>query len=169
MPYAADTMAENGRHDTRQVGDTTPTRRVPVLEASQLLGITPDAVRARLRRGTLRKETGPDGETLVVLDADTTTDTMRQNADTTRQNADQSNLVEALQDQIATLKDEVDAWREEARRKDHLLAAALERIPAIEEGSSETRESPETPSEDPYLTHGTPHARDTGIRGATQA
>jgi len=145
MPYAADTMAENGRHDTRQVGDTTPTRRVPVLEASQLLGITPDAVRARLRRGTLRKETGPDGETLVVLDADTT-----------RQNADQSNLVEALQDQIATLKDEVDAWREEARRKDHLLAAALERIPAIEEGSSETRESPETPSEDPYLTHAPP-------------
>jgi hypothetical protein len=30
---------------------------------------------------------------------------------------------------IAQLRAEVEAWREEARRKDHLLAAALERIP----------------------------------------
>jgi hypothetical protein len=35
---------------------------------------------------------------------------------------------------------------EENRRKDHLLAAALERIPALEP-PPEARESPETPSE----------------------
>jgi hypothetical protein len=45
-----------------------------------------------------------------------------------------------MQDQIDTLKQEVADWKEEARRKDHLLAAALERIPAIEA-------PPDTPSE----------------------
>ncbi len=33
---------------------------------------------------------------------------------------------------------------EEIRRKDHLLAAALERIPAIEEAPAEPREAPDT-------------------------
>jgi hypothetical protein len=56
-------------------------------------------------------------------------------------------LVESLQDQAGYLRREVEVWQEEARRKDHLLAAALERIPAIEEASSEPRGSPETAPE----------------------
>src|SRR5215218_11169065 len=128
-------MGNNGRHDARQVGDQTrhdtDGRRVPVLVAAQLLGITPDAVRARLRRGTLPKETGPDGETLVVLKTDTTGDTTRQNTDTTtdttrhdgrpvgdtmRHDADSTALFEALQAHIAVLERELEDRKEEARR-----------------------------------------------------
>ncbi len=45
-------------------------RRVTVIEAASILGITPDAVRSRLRRGTLRKEAGDDGTVYVRLDGD---------------------------------------------------------------------------------------------------
>src|SRR5215208_1991632 len=150
MVYAADTMRHDG-DKTRHDGDTTDSHRVPVIEAAELLGITPDAVRARLRRGTLPKEEGPDGETLVVLDADTmpqgtdtTTDTMRQVADTTA-------LVESLREQVSYLKETVAKRDEEIRRRDHLLAAALERIPAIEappDTPSDIRESPVSASDE---------------------
>jgi len=61
---------------------------------------------------------------------------------TTDQAADQSELVEELRRQNEYL-------REENRRKDHLLAAALERIPPQLEAPQETRESPETVEEEP--------------------
>ena len=44
--------------------------RVTVREAAVLLGISPEAVRARLRRGTLERETGDDGSVYVVLSPD---------------------------------------------------------------------------------------------------
>jgi protein subunit release factor B len=70
-------------------------------------------------------------------------------------------LLDSLRDQITAYKDQVEylqteltrrseEHREEMRRKDHLLAAALERIPAIEaplDTPSEPREQPETASE----------------------
>ena len=49
-------------------------------------------------------------------------------------------LVEELRDRIRYLE-------EESRRKDHLLAAALERIPPAIESPPDERESPETVSE----------------------
>ena len=53
---------------------------------------------------------------------------------------------------IAQLRSEVEAWREEARRKDQLLAAALERIPPQLEVPQEPRESPvgPGPTDGPY-------------------
>jgi len=60
---------------------------------------------------------------------------------TTDQAADQSELVEELRRQNEYL-------REENRRKDHLLAAALERIPPQIEARQEARGSPETVEEE---------------------
>ena len=126
-------------------------RRVSVVEAATILSITPDAVRSRLRRGTLRKDRGPDGEVLVVLDGD---------ASATDRPTDQPTvaLVEALEGQITYLREQAALWQEEARRKDHLLAAALEgaaleRTPALEEEPSEPREERVMDSEEPYITH----------------
>jgi len=54
-----------------------------------------------------------------------------------------------LRDRVGHLQRELEGRNEELRRKDHLLAAALERIPAIEppaETSPEPREDPETVS-----------------------
>src|SRR5215204_745603 len=51
-------------------------RLATVVEAAEILGITPDAVRSRLRRGTLKRspERGEDGEVLVVLPSHKTAD-----------------------------------------------------------------------------------------------
>jgi len=105
---------------------------VTVVEAAAILSITSDAVRSRLRRGTLRKDRGPDGEVLVVLDGDASA--------TDRPTHQPTVATVALVEALAAL------WQEEARRKDHLLAGALERIPALEE-PSEPRASSVTVTE----------------------
>ena len=126
-------MTDTTRHDGRPGADTTPTRRVTVKEAAALLDVTPDAIRARLRRGTLRKETGPDGETLVLLkgavsdgdgrrhDADTTTDTMRPVGDAMRHDADTTALVEQLRGEIKYLRETIDKRDDELSRRDDEL------------------------------------------------
>ena len=84
------------------------------------------AVRKRVKRGTLESEKRADGRLYVFLDTDPP-------------RSDTERLISTLEEQLA-LEREAHA---EARR---LLAAALERILALEP-SSETQESPETPPE----------------------
>lgn len=118
--------------------------RVTVSEAAERLGVTQDAIRQRVKRGTIQYDKESDGRVYVYLDP---TKTVRQDV----HDKSRDELVGALRDQVETLKSEVAAWREEARRKDHLLAAALERIPALEppeEEPSDARESSVTASEE---------------------
>jgi len=143
-------MAQPSQTSSEQSTD----RRVTVVEAATILSITPDAVRSRLRRGTLRKDRGPDGEVLVVLDGD---------ASSTDRPTDQPTvaLVEALEDQITYLREQAALWQEEARRKDHLLAAALEaaaleRPPALEKPSEPREERVMDSEEELYCTHRPP-------------
>ncbi len=113
-----------------------------VKEAARVLGASQDAVRKRVARGTLEAEKLPDGTVLVWVDAH-----QDDGAPTSRPDGvhpTQAHL-DALESHIARLEAELEDRKEEARRKDHLLAAALERIPAIE--PPETPQSPETPSE----------------------
>src|SRR5829696_5892940 len=124
-----------GEDRTDRPGPTD--QRVTVPEAAELLGITAEAVRMRIKRGTLRSERR-DGRVFVLLGPD-------QSAEHT---TERTELTDARDELIAQLRAEVEAWREEARRKDHLLAAALERIPAIE-APPEARESPVTVEEEP--------------------
>jgi hypothetical protein len=146
----------------QQNADTTPdnTQRFTVAKAADLLGITAEAVRQRIRRGTLPSEKDKSGNVFVFLDARKYQAPRQPHDDATQHDGDYTNdatfdyteLVDALRDQVSSLKEEVEAWREETRRKDHLLAAALERIPAIEPPSdttsSEPRESPQTATEE---------------------
>jgi hypothetical protein len=82
-------------------------------------------------------------------------------------------LVESLQDQVEYLRREVEIWQDEARRKDHLLAAALERIPAIESPpdalnhnvAPEAAESPVTSSEPAANGDDVPPEQERGERG----
>jgi hypothetical protein len=134
------------QHDT----DRTTDRRVTVLEAAELLGLTPDAVRARLRRRTLRKERGEDGTLLVVLDADSTAtvgDGRSTEHPTVALLDAKDQTISHLTEQVSFLRQQLHEEREQSRRKDHLLAAALERIPAIE-APPESSEAPVTASED---------------------
>ena len=110
-----------------------------VKEAADALGISSEAVRTRIQRGKLRS-IHERGRVWVVLDPDET----RSDTDRT---VDQTELVDELRARVAFLEAELKIRTEENRRKDHLLAAALERIPALE-APSEARESPGTVEEE---------------------
>jgi hypothetical protein len=74
-----------------------------------------------------------------------------------------SAFVDSLEDQIDYLRRQLEVWQEEARRKDHIIAALTERIPELEparEASPEPRESPQPPSE--QQVSGTAHPEDGG-------
>ncbi len=124
------------------------THRLTVAQAAVSLGITEGAVRSRIKRGTL--PTVKEGGTVyVVLGAGTSEANQSTNtAEPSGGPSDQSELVESLQDQISYLRDQLEAEREAGRRKDHLLAAALERIPAASlEPPRAERDAPETASD----------------------
>ena len=89
--------------------------RVTVAQAAERLGISQDAVRQRIRRGTIDYERTAEGRLYVYL---TPQDTEPDSVPYTVQKV----LVEHLQR-------EIDFLHKELERKDHLLAAALERIP----------------------------------------
>jgi excisionase family DNA binding protein len=135
------------QHDTDM---TPPPFRATVEDAAKLLGVSIDAIRKRIERGTLRSEK-VDGTRYVFLDADMS----EKDTDRTRHDTDMTALVASMQDQIDTLKQELEDWKEQARRKDHLLAAALERIPQIE-APQEHSESPVSPPEGPSSTPPSP-------------
>src|SRR5919112_6520002 len=62
----------SGDHD-RQADRPEPSptvHRMTVPEAAEILGITTDAVRSRMRRGKLRREEGEYGTVYVLLDAE---------------------------------------------------------------------------------------------------
>jgi excisionase family DNA binding protein len=105
----------------------TNQRRVPVAEAAEALGISEGAVRMRVKRGTL-PSTREGGRLYVLLNIDPTPDPDRPSDRT-------SELIDTLREQLHAERQA----HAEARR---LLAAALERIPAIEAPRDE-RESPE--------------------------
>jgi len=132
-------------------GNTDPSgieQRLTVKEAADALGISSEAVRTRIQRGTLRS-IHERGRVWVVFDPDGT----RSNTDRT---ADQTELVDELRARVSFLEAELKIRTEENRRKDHLLAAALERIPAIE-----APESPETPAAPSASTAAPPEAEST--------
>jgi hypothetical protein len=152
--YAADNMQPSSdSHDrppTVEDGHTT-VRRVTVPEAANILGVTPDAIRSRLRRGKLRKDTATDGTVLVVLDVDTSdgrdgqSDGHDRHEAQTDGQATATPLVEALQSQVDHLRRQLDEANRANAEHRRLLAAALERIPAIEapeDSPAEPRESP---------------------------
>src|SRR3712207_1915405 len=125
MPYAADRM----RHD----GDrsTDGTMRLTVSQAADVLGISAEAVRQRIKRGTLAIERDSSGSVLVLLDDDMT----HKDADSTRTNTDRINdmtgarlsteLVEELRYRVRSLEAQLSEERTANRENRRLLAAAL--------------------------------------------
>jgi hypothetical protein len=100
-----------------------------VQDASEVLGVSVDAVRMRVRRGSLEAEKDPDGRVYVRLDID------EDNVESERQ-VGSSDLVEDLRDHVAYLRDQLDREREarteERRRHDTIIAQLMQRIPELE-------------------------------------
>ena len=123
-----------GEDRTDQPGPTA--RRVTVSEAAELLGITAEAVRMRIKRGTLRSERQA-GRVFVRLGPDQPTEHTTERTGPTEDRT--AELIDTLREQLS----EERQAHAEARR---LLMAALERIPPQLEAP---RESPQTVEEEP--------------------
>ena len=105
---------------------TPPKHRTTVAEAAEILGISAEAVRGRIRRGTLPVER-ESGTVYVLLDHPskdrTTADQPRTTGD---QPDDRTDLL------IAELQDRVRSLEEANRENRRIIAALTSRIPAIE-------------------------------------
>jgi hypothetical protein len=127
--------------------------RMTVAQAAQALGISAEAVRQRVRRGTLPTEKSEDGSVFVLIDPlqyaeRTRTDGVGTGDGTSDEALLSAHLDHALEE-IRFLRSELSTRNEELRRKDHIIAALTERIPGLPsppEASPEPRESPETPT-----------------------
>jgi hypothetical protein len=124
----------------------TSRQRVTVAQAAEILGVTVEAVRGRIKRGTLEHERH-SGTVYVLLPADQMP-TGRQPGDdqaTDRPRSDGNALISEMRDRIESLEHQLEQERQANSEHRRLLAAALERIPPQLEAPQETRESPESP------------------------
>jgi hypothetical protein len=111
-------------------------RWVDVGEAARELGISTDAVRKRIARGSLESDR-PNGNVLVWLD-DGGTEAGRE------AQVDGGPLVESLSEQVAYLREMIATRDEEIRRRDVIISQLTSRIPEIEAPREHTA-SPQVP------------------------
>jgi hypothetical protein len=107
----------------------------------QRLGITPDAVRARLHRGTLvgEKRAGVWHVVFPLPPTEAGPTGTRQDATGTQQDANRpvaDALIARLEAENAYLRQLLDAEIEARRRADHLVAGLVERLPALAEAGT---------------------------------
>jgi excisionase family DNA binding protein len=115
-------------------------RRLTVSEAADALGISQDAVRMRIKRGTLEAER--DGRQVFVL-----LDTVGSGVGS---QPESEALISAKDETIATLREQLQAERQAHAEARRLLLSALEKIPpAIEPPSEEPRERPQRGASEP--------------------
>jgi len=120
--------------------------KVPVAEAAARLGLSEHAVRKRIQRGTLPAEKDETGRWLILLDVEDVSETGEAavqdgvedgGLDPSKKQPNGSEIV-AYQELITSLRSEVDFLRseltartEELRRKDHIIAGFIERLPEL--------------------------------------
>jgi hypothetical protein len=121
-------------------GERRSERRVHLSEAATLLGVSKDAVRMRVKRGTLRSEKGADGRVYVWVNV---------NPHAGPDDVHPGSQAEAWRELIDELRDRVRSLEESNRENRRIIAALTQRIPEIEaprEPSGAT-EPPGAPSE----------------------
>ena len=129
--------------------ERTPTgRRYTVNEAAEILGISAEAVRARMNRGTLLKEKDEDGTVYVRMNAEHTHMNGEDTDDHTVNDrpVSESMAFQLMQDQSNYLRGVLETRDRELSEMRRLLAGALERIPALEPAPEATG-APVSPSE----------------------
>ena len=141
------------RTNGRPVGGALMTsRRLTVQEAAEVLGTSVDAVRMRVRRGSLQSEKDPDGRVYVWVDEDSSE---------TKPGLDgePSMLISAKDETIHILTQQLEAERRANEENRRIIAALTSRIPAIEAPPDE-REAAETARDEPERAAPQSDARD---------
>ncbi len=112
-------------------------RRVTMQEAADELGLSVEAIRKRVQRGSMASDKGADGRRYVYLD---------ESHHEVQVESSEVELIEELRDRVSSLEkmleEEREARTEERRRHDTLMAQLMQRIPELEAPAQEPRESP---------------------------
>jgi hypothetical protein len=129
-----------------------------VAEAAEMLGITAEAVRTRIKRRKLdsvKEPDAPGGTVYVLLPPDQTGPNIDPTVKGQDQTLDQTGLLEELRDRVRYLERQVEEEREARRRADTILAQlsraneeqahTIRAIEAPDSGGTGPRESPESP------------------------
>jgi len=116
-------------------------QRLAVQEAAEVLGTSVDAVRMRVRRGSLASEKDPDGRVYVWVDGDSSETKLRLNGESEA-------LISAKDETIATLREQLQAERQAHAEARRIIAGLVERIPALE-APSETLGGPDGVMKEP--------------------
>jgi DNA-binding transcriptional MerR regulator len=145
------------------MGGTRPGRRVTQREAAEIMGVSVEAIRKRVKRGTLHSEKGEDGRRYVYLDDDP--DAAQHHADHAGHAYPQPEgrrhddpLVEELRDRVRSLEEQLGRADERDRENRRIIAALTARIPEIEApaspepqgASTEATEQPGRAAERPW-------------------
>jgi hypothetical protein len=127
-------------------------KRLSVAKAAKELGVSEQAVYARVKRDTITHEKGENGEINVLLEPEET------NNHTDTQPLDNplvNDYITALKSEIETLKTHTkslehdrEEWKEEARRKDTIIMALTNRIPELEAPADTSPKATEGPVTD---------------------
>ncbi len=170
-----------GQSDQYDTGRRTG-GKVSVYEAAGILGVTVDAIRKRIQRGTIPHQRDEAGRVWVILDAGTgsqdATGTPRGVSGSTVPGQDEhrtSALLRAKDETIAELRDQVDYLRgivetrdreleartEELRRRDIIISSITQRIPELPPAPREG--IPDVPEKAPGEPEGT---KEEGERAA---
>ena len=128
---------------------TAGRKRVTVAQAAELLGLSAEAVRSRVQRGTLESEK-VSGTVYVLLEDPAQT---RPNTDKAHpQDGTQRNLIGDQTEFIGSLQGQIEWLRREVERKDTLLMTLMQRVPELDparDATPEPRYGPETTSTAP--------------------
>jgi hypothetical protein len=117
--------------------------RQTIAEAAKKLEVTQEAIRARIRRGTIEHDKDESGKTYVYLTED---EAHSQQQDNAVVNGVVNDYITSLKSEIESLKRDREVWQEEAKRKDAIIMALTNRIPELE-APPEATESPVTASD----------------------
>jgi hypothetical protein len=130
-------VGEDRRTDRTGHDPTANQQRLTIHDAARRLGVSEDAVRMRVKRGTL-SSAKEGGRLYVLLDFEPT-------AEPTPDRTDE--LIEELRGRVQSLEDQLGQERDANRENRRIIAALTSRIPAIE-APAEAPGAPETPTDE---------------------
>jgi hypothetical protein len=147
-------VGEDRRSNRGSSDPTENQQRITVHDAARRLGISEDAVRMRVKRGTLSADR-EGGRLYVLLDSEPTTEP----TDRT------SELIDELRDRVQSLEAQLGNERQAHAEARRIIAGLVERIPAIE-APQEASEASEAADE--QQGRGQPHPDAPGAQGGVQ-
>jgi hypothetical protein len=155
-------MRPNGdRSTTDHATGHESTQRYTIPEAAKALRLTEEAVRQRVKRGTLNS-VKVDGSLFVLLESDTSSDRSSEqeqpaNDGSINRPNDTSRLVDVLEGEVAHLRRQLEQANERDRENRRIIAALTGRIPELPPGSlPKPREPDLTAPEEPGGARGRP-------------